>query len=87
MARTLPADDATCNKVTHLSVRLSSLTCAIATSIIIHFGYYQLHCPSQMQTLGTIWQPVAWTSYHLHTLPQVVNGYQLPTVSVPTKCV
>jgi hypothetical protein len=61
------------------------LTCAIATSIIIHFGYCPSHCPCQWRGLGAIWQPAAWTSYHLHILSQVVNGYQLPSLSVPTK--
>jgi hypothetical protein len=87
VASTLPADGATCSKVTHLSFWTSSLTRAIATSIIIHFGDCPLHCPWWMRMLGTIWQPVACTSHHLHTLPKAVNGYQLPTLSVPTKCV
>jgi len=86
VASTLPADGATCSKVTHPSFWTSSSTRAIATSIIIHFGYCPSHCPCQGWMLGIIWQPVAWTSYHLHTLPQAVNGYQLLTLSVPTKC-
>lgn len=85
VASTLPADGAICSKVTHLSVWTSSSTRAIATSIITHFGYCPSHCPCQMRMLGTIWQPVAWTLNHLHTLPYVVNEYQLPTFSVPTK--
>jgi hypothetical protein len=37
--------------VTHLSVWTSSLTHAIATSIIIHFGYCLSRCPCQMRML------------------------------------